>query len=236
MIHPIRLDPETHIYYESVSPTVEEPRPGYSGICKAMGVSRPNPFFTQEGREQGQAIHQWLYFLAQNKKSTAAPDPRIANRVEGVRKFLADTRFLISGGETPLYEPTLSFCVMPDLWGHIGKLSFVIDGKRGAKLKIHRLQTAAQKLALKANGFNASRRAGLYLRDNDYRLDQHDDVADERNWVAIVRGFHAMTREERRVFRTEEFKADDPAVIGLTNGPKWRAIVSAFNARRLYIS
>lgn len=165
--------------------------PGYSEICKDLGVTEANGFYTDDGRDQGTALHAWLLFLAQGNTPAADPEPEIAGRVEGIKKFLAESRFVFSGGEVPQFEPTYRYACTPDLWGHMGAFSVVIDAKRGAKLKSHALQTAAQKMALTANGFMAQRRYSLYLRDGDYRLEPHEDKQDEARWKAIVSAYHA---------------------------------------------
>lgn len=187
-MHPIRLDAE-HRYWVP-GPNGERQVPGYSEVCASLGVSKPNPFHTPEGRDEGIALHLWLGFLVRGKIPSSPPDPRIAGRVEGIRKFLQDTKFQIVGGEQPLYDPLHDYACTPDLYGHMGIWSWVIDAKRGAKLKIHSLQTAAQSIALRANGFRAQKRGALYLKDGDYRLDEHTDTADIVRWPVFVNSFH----------------------------------------------
>lgn len=190
--HSVRLDPETHKYYVPV-PDPKGPEknvPGYSEICMDLGISKPNPFWTDSGREEGQALHLWLGHLARGLKSKNAPDPRIAGRVKGIEKFLADTKFKIAGGELPCYDPINRYACTPDLFGFIGKTAWIIDAKRGSKLASHKLQTAAQTIALRANGFRAQKRASLYLRENDYRLEEHTDPMDLARWGIFVNCWH----------------------------------------------
>lgn len=182
----IRLDYETHTYYLG-----DKIIPSYSGICADLGITKPNPFYTDAGREEGNALHRWLGFLARGKTPSEAPDPRIAGRVEGIRKFIEDTGFKIFGGEEPMYDPLLKYACTPDLYGYIGNWSWVIDAKRGAKLPSHRLQTVAQMIALGANGFRAQKRGCLYLKDGDYRLEEHTDTKDRDKWRAIVAAYFA---------------------------------------------
>ena len=171
-------------------PHGEKRVPGYSEICSDLGIVKENIYYTPEGREEGIALHSWLKFLASGMKPKSEPDPRIAGRVKGIEKFLKDTGFKISGGEIPVYDPINRFACTPDLYGHIGRTSFVIDAKRGAKLPSHRLQTAAQTIALRANGFRAQKRAALYLRDEDFRLDEHTDPMDLARWGIFVSTYH----------------------------------------------
>ncbi len=195
MIHPVIRDDEHRYWIPVRKGSSETARAhGYSEISEDLGIAKPNPFYTEEGREEGVALHKWLLFLVQGKSATAKPDPRIAGRVEGIKKFIKDTKFKISGGEHPLYDPLNRFACTPDIWGCMGNWSWVIDAKRGAKLKSHKLQTAAQTIALRSNGFRPQKRGALYLRDGDYRLDEHDDQGDLSDWIGFVSTYHKKKR------------------------------------------
>lgn len=197
--HVVTLD-ENHIY--RVDGTIES---GFTEICVSQQVGKkPCPecakgvrhqhdgnFYTEEGREEGNALHAWLLFLAQGNKPEVEPDERIRGRVEGIKKFLRESGLVLAGGEVPLFDPINRFCVTPDIFGYIGNVAWVIDAKRGGKLKIHELQTAAQKIALPSIGFHAERRGSLYLKDGDYRLPEHKDRDDEKRWKAIVSAHHS---------------------------------------------
>lgn len=188
MIHKVRLDSD-HRYWIP-GPRGEERRPGYSEIADDLGIVKPNPFYTPEGREEGVALHLWLGFLVRGKEPKVAPDPRIAGRVAGIRKFIRDTKFLIIGGEQPLYDPINRFCTMPDMWGIMNNRRWNIDAKRGGKLPSHPLQTAAQAIALRSNEFRVEKRGALYLREDDYRLDEHGDPMDLARWGIFVNCWH----------------------------------------------
>ena len=167
------------------------PVQGFTEIIGDLGITEPSRFYTEAGREEGIALHEWLLFLAQGQEPSAPPDERIAGRVEGIRKFLRESKFSFQGGEEIMYHPGLVYACKPDLWGLInGRLS-VIDAKRGAKQCFHVLQTAAQKLALAANKIFCLDRFGLYLKDGDYRLEAHTDKTDEDRWKVIVAAYHA---------------------------------------------
>lgn len=166
---------------------------GFTEIARAMGIIAENPFYTAEGRDQGTAIHQWLLFLAQGQEPECPPDERILGRVEAIKKFLYETGFKFVGGEKPVYETISRYACTPDLWGHIGQYSAVIDAKRGGKLGWHPLQTAAQRMALACEGFAAQRRFTLYLSDGSYKLEEHKNNRDFDAWKAVVAAFH--TRE-----------------------------------------
>ena len=230
MIHPITLDPASHTY------TIPGPIqvPGYSELCAAMGVTRPNPFYTEEARAEGIALHKWLRFLVTGRTPSSPPDPRISGRVEGIKKFIKDTGVRFVGGEAPRYDPATRCACTKDLWAYIGNWSWVIDAKRGARLPSHKLQTACQSIVLRANDFRPQKRAALYLRDGDYRFDEHTNPADLDNWRVIAAGYHSMTPEQRSVFATEGFYPARPDVLDMKPGAAWMRVVNAWNVKKNY--
>ena len=170
--------------------------PGYSEVCADLGFPK-NPFWTEQGRAEGEALSKWLLFLAQGKEPRDPPDERIAGRVEGIKRFFKERRFVFVGGETPLYCQNLNVCCTPDIYGYIEEERVVIEAKRGAKMKRHRLQTACQALALSDNGFEVSRRCCLYLKNGGYTMDEHDDEEDLECWRALVGAYHAKKIYEK---------------------------------------
>lgn len=183
----IRIDSDHRYFMGSI--TV----PGFTEICKDLGIIKENRFYTDEGRDVGTKVHEWCLFLAQGNESETGPDSRIKGRVNGFRKFLNESLFSFSFGEIPQNCGT-SFACTPDLVGHIGVFSVVIDIKAGAPQKWHRLQLAAQKIALADGGFKAQKAYSLYLRDDSYRLIEHETKEDEYRWKAFVAAYHAKKR------------------------------------------
>ena len=173
----IRLDAETHQYWLG-----DKRVPGYSEIVRDMGVVKDNPFWSDTGREIGIALHAWLLHLAELKPEVAEPDPRIAGKVGGIRKFLRESGFKFQFGEVPQYDPVSRYACTPDLCGHLGNFSVNIDAKAGAAHKSHVLQLAAQRIALKAGGFHVQKSFSLYLKNNDYRLVEQDTREHEPRW------------------------------------------------------
>ena len=182
----IQLDAATHTY------TVDNQRiPSFSEI--AASYFPANEFWTERGRDEGTHIHSACALLLENDLDWASVEPSVIPRVRGFEKFLKESAFKpeLALCEKPAYQPVLRFCCMPDFVGYLGNFSAIIEAKRGAKHPAHRLQTAAQLLALKAGGFKAQKRYALYLKDNDYRLEEHADPGDMPRWAAMVSGFHA---------------------------------------------
>jgi len=233
MKHPVRIDVKHRYWIPTGGPqrlgTGKSQVPGYSEICAAMGVTRPNDFHTEQGRLEGKALHVWLAFLVRGKVPDAPPPASIAGRVEGIKKFIRDTSFVITGGEKPVYDPATNVACTPDLYGHVRLWTWVLDAKRGAKTKTHALQTACQSINLNANEFRAQKRGALYLRDGGYRLVEHDDRADLTRWEAIAAGYHAMTPAERAAFAVAVTVSDLP------ESDNHRILENAFAARSFYL-
>lgn len=170
----------------------EFPSPGFSEIIADLGIKDDgHAFYTEDGRNQGNALHGWLLFLAQGQVPESEPEEGIRGRVEGIKKFLAESGFDLVAGEVPQFDPISNFACTPDVWGSMGGTRVVIDCKRANKVGWHPLQTAGQKIALKAGGFDAERRFSLYLKDFGYSLVEHTDKADENRWRAVVSAYHA---------------------------------------------
>ena len=178
---------DNHRYWDDQGRNV----PGFTEIATAVGIIKPSHFYTEAGRDEGKAIHAWFLFLAQGQEPEAAPDERIAGRVEAIRKFLREHRFKLIGGETPVGSLGLGYACTPDVWGELDGFVSLIEAKRGGELKYHRAQTAAQRIALFDAGVPVVHRHALYLRDGDYRLEKHSDRQDETRWRVVVNGFHA---------------------------------------------
>ena len=188
MTEKIRFEPGEHRYFLG-----DQEIPGFSHIAKTMGLMEATKFMTDAGREQGTALHKWVNLLARGKTSTTQSHPSIEGRVLAFHKFMVESGFKFESGETPLYEPVSRFSCTHDLAGYLGAFSCVVEVKGGAKQKWHPAQTAAQSLALRANGFRAQKRFTLYLADRSYRLEEHTDAGDEARWKSIVAGYWART-------------------------------------------
>ena len=226
MVLPIVLD-GNHIYWRPGGIRV----PGFSEICQALGVTRPNKFYTESGRERGTAVHAWASHIAQGKTTATAPDARIADRVDAFRTFLDWSGFKTAVTEVPMYDPASNYACTPDLFGHMGVWAWVLDLKTGAKQKTHALQSAAQKIALAANGYRAQKRGSVYLKSK-HKIDEHSDPQDEPRWRALVLAYHTLTPAEREIFAAEGFDLES---FGREKKARFRIIANAHAARSFYI-
>lgn len=127
------FDPENHAY------TINgQPAPGVTAIIGS--VLGPNPFWTQEARDMGKAVHRAIHYYAENDLDYDSLDEAIKPRLDAYIKFCADQGFKPDLIEQPLYHPTLRYCGIPDQV-KIGNL--IVDYKNGQKMPQYGLQLAA---------------------------------------------------------------------------------------------
>ncbi len=151
----------------------------------------PCGFYTEEGRNNGHARHEWYDFLAQGKKAIEPPEDKIAQEIKGFEKFLADVKPVYKSGEKSYYHPTLRYCGTPDVvFALAGRLA-VVDYKPKTKNKRTRVQTALYYLMLRANDIMVVDRYELRCYDNMYRLDRHEDTQDIKRAEVMVAAYHA---------------------------------------------
>ena len=104
---------------------------------------------------------------------------------------MAECSFEFVGGEEPQYCPAPEFMCKPDMFGKINGVNAVVEIKGGTAMDTHKLQTAAQTLALASGGFQAVKRFALYLKDASYSLVPHNDRTDFLYWKSCVEAYHA---------------------------------------------
>lgn len=68
---------------------------------------------------------------------------------------------------------------------------WIVDYKTGGKYRVTRLQTAANKIALKYMSGIDAKRGVLYLnKEGGYQFKEHNDKYDLDVWIGLVKGFH----------------------------------------------
>jgi hypothetical protein len=186
----VRLD-ENHIYWR--------------GSIRTAGVSEilrphfpPSPYYTAEGRAEGQALHKacalrnegpldWAYL----ERVWPAP---LVMRARAVDRFYTETGFHAEAIEQIVYDPTLDYAGTLDACGPLLGRYTVVDWKRGGPLPQQKLQTAAYKRAGVSCGLPIEARCTVHLNeDGKYRLVWHEDAGDEKRWAVIVQAHHALT-------------------------------------------
>lgn len=230
MIPPLRRD-KKHVYWLGKSR-----KPGFTEIATAMGVIRSNPFYTEQGREEGTRLSEWLKFLCEGRTPTEPPHSSIAVRVEAIKKFIRDTGFTIIEAEVPHYDSVVDACCTPDIVGYVREAVHLYDAKRGSKMNWHPLQTAAQAGALSWKGVIVERRSCLYLKKNGKydTSDEHKNPFDYENWKRICRAFHLMLPAERDAFRDDCSDLTDKSIQNFRHTIR-PDVFAAYHARKIYL-
>jgi hypothetical protein len=106
-------------------------------ITGALGA---NPFWTDEGRDMGSAVHQMIHYYAEGDLDYDALDDTLRPYLDAYIKFCADMQFKPDLIEQPLYKPSPLYC------GKVDQVQLdraVVDFKRGQHLPEHGVQLAA---------------------------------------------------------------------------------------------
>ena len=151
----------------------------------------PTPFYTEEGRDDGDFRHQWYAFLSQGNKPENAPGSRIADAIDGFKKFMADVKPEYVSGEISYSHPILKYCGTPDVVFKLNSRLAVVDYKPKTKNKRTQLQVALYFSLLRANNIMVQDRYELRCYDGIYRLDNHTNAEDMRRAEIMVAAFHA---------------------------------------------
>lgn len=114
------------------------PAPSVTTIIRScMGA---NPFWTQEGRDFGRAVHKAIHYHAEGDLDFDSLDDTVKPRVEAYILLCAEMSFKPDLIEQPLYRTNPVYCGIPDQV-QLGRC--VIDAKCGAHEPEHALQLAA---------------------------------------------------------------------------------------------
>jgi len=149
---------------------VLEPLYDWSGIPSAV---------LQEAAARGTAVHKACELHDLEVLDESSLDADIAAYLDGWKRFLADTHFRIERVEARVHSPTYDYAGTTDRTGRLGRNSTVLDIKSGVMTPVTGPQTAAYERALtEQTGAKFSRRYGVYLRPNDYRLIRYDASTD----------------------------------------------------------
>ena len=98
-----------------------------------------NPFWTQAGREAGQAAHVAIHYYAQNDLDYDSLHESVKPRLDAYIKFCADMNFKPDMIEQPLYRESPLYCGTPD---QVQTGRVIVDFKNGPVLPEVSLQLA----------------------------------------------------------------------------------------------
>ena len=170
------FDPETHTYGLG-----EQPLGGFSEVFKSLGLAGNNRFYTEEGRDRGQAVHLLCQAHDEGREIDISKieDAKTLGRFQAYKRFREETGFLPDQIEIPVFNAPLLIACTPDRTGRLNDVLVIVDLKGGAKAAWHSWQTSWQGLCLfPDNAFNVPRYA-LYLKDSGrYKLEPHEDQHD----------------------------------------------------------
>jgi hypothetical protein len=148
-------------------------------------------WLTDEARHRGTVIHLLTQYDDEGTLDPATVDPRVAEKLEGWRKFKHEKNVKILNAEFKVdYEP-LGMTGTPDRLVEIDGVVWLLDIKSGARSWWHRWQVALYALlySLKT-GQPAPKRCVVYLLENDYRWDQFTDRKDIERARSIIATAH----------------------------------------------
>jgi hypothetical protein len=154
-----RIDQATHRY------TVDgKPVPSVTQVITSCMGS--NPFWTQEARDLGSAVHMAIRFDADGDLDESQLATEIRPYLDAYEKFRAELQFTPDLIEQPLYHLNPLYCGMPD---QANTKRCVVDFKTGAFGPEHAIQLAAYAHLL-FNPFILERWAVYLSEDGKYSM------------------------------------------------------------------
>lgn len=173
------FDPETHSY------TLDGRKlPTVTGVLASVGII-DTTFFTEEAAWRGSVLHKCCELDDLGKLDESSVDQSVAGRLQGWRKFKAETGFKATEIEKARYSKTFLYAGTPDRMGRIGKVNVLPDLKSGAHQDWHPIQLAAYAYFFPAP--KAFHRVVVVLRDNgnfDLRVYTADTI--ERHFNIFI--------------------------------------------------
>lgn len=163
--------------------------PGVTEILKGLGIIDYR-WAQERDLIRGQAVHLACKYLAENCLDWTSVDPSIRGYVEAYQKFLKDTSFLPQVCEKPMFNLIYRFSCTPDQIGVLNGRDTICEIKTGSTPPWVGLQTAAQALAYKPDGWMKVDRVCLELRaDGSNRLTECLDLSDGGVFLSAVSVF-----------------------------------------------
>jgi hypothetical protein len=176
---PGEFDPVAHEYFvRGVR------RPGVTRTLSAEGLV-DDSWFTPEGAERGRHVHKACHLWRQGTLDEETVDETIMPYLDGFKKFVTQSGFIILESEIKLYSEIYDFAGTVDIIGHFPDEDFfsIIDIKSGATLQRWvALQTAAYHILW--DDPTAKRFALQLFPTSRYRLHEYKDRNDRNIYLA----------------------------------------------------
>ncbi len=143
----------------------------------------PVPFFNEQARLRGSAIHEAIEL---NDPSSLPAE--WYDYFSAWNKFISDTKFITFLSEKPLYHPDGRWAGTYDRFGNLNGFETIIEIKAGPDHPAYHLQTAAQQELIKVNyHYKVKRRYLLQLKDDGkYILHKHTGIHDYSLFLAAL--------------------------------------------------
>jgi hypothetical protein len=186
-----RFDAERHIYTVGTTEV-----PAVSTIVKAAhlanGGQAGGPWFTQEHRDRGKAVHAATLALDLGSADLSALlvwlKPAWQPFLFAYAEFRKSCRCKWTQMEQPRVHRRLKFAGTPDRVGTLNDWPALLELKTGSPAPWHGIQTAGQDTLMPSRG---RRRYVVYLSsDGRYKLREHTDSGDYLKFLAALQAYH----------------------------------------------
>lgn len=173
MIEGLTFEAEGHVYrYKgAVVPSV-------TTVLQQLQYLQGIPWEVLEAaREFGTHVHQACHLLNQGDLDEDSLDPALVPYLNGYKRFLSETGFVVTGSEILVYNQTARYAGQLDFTGSFRGTTWVVDIKSGVVPSTVGAQVAAYQAALQSS-MKPRRRACLQLLPDDYKFIEQKDVSD----------------------------------------------------------
>jgi len=180
----IYFDEDSHVYTDASGQRVYsvtqilEPLYDFSKISKEA---------LDNASERGTIVHKACEMLDLGTLDEQSLDEEIQQYLSGYKKFLSESGFRVDRIEQVVFNETMGYCGTLDRTGKLGRSNVLVDIKSGMKSPVTGPQTAAYSEALTSMvGGTISKRFGLYIKPNDYKLIPYTETNDWRVFRACL--------------------------------------------------
>jgi hypothetical protein len=173
MIDGLTFQADGHVYrYKgSVVPSVTQ-------VLDQLQYLQGIPWHVLEAAaEFGTHVHQACHLYNQNDLIEEDLHPALAPYLNGYKRFLGETGFVVHQSELLVYNATARYAGQLDFTGNFRGTTWVVDIKSGIIPSTVGAQVAAYQQAIPAQG-RPKKRACLQLLPGDYKFIEQKEVSD----------------------------------------------------------